>query len=651
MNHSNDDDDDKGQSLHELSVHHQASIISQLVDIGSERNQQQHDKFLGFISCLQCLRPDGTYLRRTSIDAFVQKCYLALSYTWEPSEYEDPESGRYSVEDWAGNYLIPSKVRDCVLDRVLSYMRYVKVQVLWIDAHCIRQDTCRVAACTRHPSCIEQSDAIQAMDLVYQLSEYPVALLGRPLRVESELQLLARILSGKFVDKSINRLSMAIAFDEAREALWLLREITRDAWWTRAWTFQENYRGGQEMQLLIAHDSSLEQQKLRLEMFGKISGELCIQSVSFSKQATRLCLALRRVENKLSPNEVCWIDGVLRAAGRYALVLPESSAMTPTVVADIEARGLTKPWDRLAILANCCQYSVRLDGEALRQQNHSLSLSILAMSLLNGEILNNDDDGLNLMTSITTSKFLQRYLFAEFSAPTDGTHRLTFNKGCRLTSAKLTAEGISTNGHLWKLGRVVDTSMFPRKLPRIDEPNGRLKLDQRKRLLQLVLYLFRQRYRDLAGHIDGYLADDARAGKSYVKFTDKYLHRMATELATAIEAGRKLRLGRIWDPTESCSPYSAVFVWSNGGGYEGEAYPAPAFVFTSAWFRDPGSDAHDANDIDRHVSLEVSISLNRDGVPRLRTHAWRLGMCFFKGSPRTKVVFPWPRALQAVQSC
>lgn len=35
----NDDDDDKDQSLYELSLGHGASIISQLVDIGSERNQ------------------------------------------------------------------------------------------------------------------------------------------------------------------------------------------------------------------------------------------------------------------------------------------------------------------------------------------------------------------------------------------------------------------------------------------------------------------------------------------------------------------------------------------------------------------------------------------------------------------------------------
>lgn len=63
-----------------------------------------------------------------------------------------------------------------------------------------------------------------------------------------------------------------------------------------------------------------------------------------------------------------------------------SSSMTSTVIADIEARGLSKPWDRLA---NCCQYPVRLDGGALSRQCRSLSLSVLAMCLLNSEILDN----------------------------------------------------------------------------------------------------------------------------------------------------------------------------------------------------------------------------------------------------------------------
>ncbi|KAL6851167.1 hypothetical protein ACO1O0_008295 [Amphichorda felina] len=405
-----DYDDDKDQTLHELSLRHGASIVSQLVDIGNQGNQLRHIKYRSFVSRLQCLQLGGIKLRRTFINAFRKQEYVALSYTWTPSEYEDPEAGRYRVEVWDGNHLEPSIVRNCVFDRILGYMRYTNVQLLWIDAHCIPRDASDDPASTCHTRCTQKRDAIQAMDLVYQLSKHPVALLGRPLRVESELHLLERILLGDFVDDSMRRLLRATTIYEARKALWLLCEITRDSWWGRDWTFQENYRGGQRMKLLIRHDPSLEQQKLRLKVFGKM-------------------------------------------------------------------------------------------------------------------------------------------------------------------------------------------------------PEG------------------------------------------YATFTEMYLHRMAIELAAAVRARRKLRLGSIWDPKRRSSPYRAIFVWSSTEEDGDELCPPPAFVFTSARSRDPGSEAHEANDIDRHVSLEVDLEepLDCDGMPHLRIRTWRLGICFFEGCPRTKVVFPWPRALRAIK--
>ncbi|KAF6822493.1 hypothetical protein CPLU01_11991 [Colletotrichum plurivorum] len=123
---------------------------------------------------------------------------------------------------------------------------------------------------------------------------------------------------------------------------------------------------------------------------------------------------------------------------------------------------------------------------------------------------------------------------------------------------------------------------------------------------------------------------------------------MAAELAAAVLARRKLRLGSIWDDSEKPALYRALFVWSDQG--DDGPYPPAAFAFTSAWEGDSGSQTHDANDIDRHVSLEVDKgSRGSGGVPQLSVRRWLLGMCFFDGCPRTEVVFPWPRALQAVK--
>nr|XP_036581443.1 uncharacterized protein CTRU02_08493 [Colletotrichum truncatum]KAF6789794.1 hypothetical protein CTRU02_08493 [Colletotrichum truncatum] len=363
--------DDKNKSLRQLSRKHGISIIQQLVDIGSEGNQEEHSKFLWFITDLQCLVPGGSRLRRSPINAFNQREYVALSHTWKPWKPEPKERGRYRVQNWDNNSPRLSRVRNSVFDRILGYMDHVGVGYLWIDAHCIRQKTCGADDC-HHYRCFEKRNGLQAMDLVYQLSSHPVALLSWKLNTKSELFLLSEILSGKLVEDS-HELRLRGDADIAVEALKLLSEITQDNWWWRAWTFQENYRGGTRMQLLISHKPSLERQKLRHGVFGEITGELCIQSIKFSEQATRLCLALRGMVRQLSL-DLKMIDGVLRAAGKYTLLIHNSISMTPTIIADIEPRGLKKPWDRLAIIANCCQYPVRLNGNTLSQRRQSLSL-------------------------------------------------------------------------------------------------------------------------------------------------------------------------------------------------------------------------------------------------------------------------------------
>ncbi|KAK2601570.1 hypothetical protein QQS21_004888 [Conoideocrella luteorostrata] len=649
------DTDDRDQSLLQLRLRHRASIISQLVSIGSESNQREHAKFRYFITKLHCLRPkrpSGVELYRKSINAFYERQYVALSYTWEPSKYEDPLPGLYSVQNWDDNRFQPSPVRNCVLDRIRHYMDCVNIRMLWIDAHSIRQDTCGVESCSRHPHCAEKYDALQAMDLVYQLSEHPVALLGWQLTVESELHVLAQILSGHLVRKISDgefRLSEATSMHEAKKALWLLGDITHDKWWERAWTFQENYRGGSRMRLLITHNRSLELLKLQYQIFGEIPGELCIPSVKFSAQATQLCLAIRAAAGCLRSDDQQRIDTVLRAAGRYASMLPKSSCMTPTVIADIEMRGLLKPWDRLALIANCCQYPVRLDTEALCRLGQSLSLSALAMCLINGEILDNSNDDTTSVAGLTASELLKKLLFRGFTAPGDDNRPLTFNKGCRLTDVMLTPCGLVTKGHLWKLGHVIKTSTFSPKLPWIDDPRGHLTLEERKTLLKLVSYLSDRGYRPLAERLHDYLDYDAKAGGEFTSFTEMYLNRMAVGIAATIRAGQNLRLGCIWNERQQ-SPYRAIFIWTGAGAETTDQAPED-YVFTAARQGDPGSYGHDANDIDRHVSLQVDFNgrPGRSGLPQLHVRRWLLGICFFDECPRSEVVFPWPQVLHAVR--
>lgn len=152
-------------------------------------------------------------------------------------------------------------------------------------------------------------------------------------------------------------------------------------------------------------------------------GELCIRSDDFRHQDTRLCLALRRHETK-------GIQQVLDAAGECRLLLQSSDSITAQVISDIGKRGIDRPSDRIPIIANCCQYSIRLNTRS--QQVPSLSLSTLTICLLNSEILDNSLRELTpgLLSKKTVSRYLGAQLFWRLYAPKDKP-KLTFNKGCR----------------------------------------------------------------------------------------------------------------------------------------------------------------------------------------------------------------------------
>lgn len=74
-----------------------------------------------------------------------------------------------------------------------------------------------------------------------------------------------------------------------------------------------------------------------------------------------------------------------------------------------------------------------------------------------------------------------------------------------------------------------------------------------------------------------------------------------------------------------------------------EVLSEASFVFT-AW--KPGGHIETRSGVrnaDKYVSIEVDLDgSTEDGLLRLRTKRWINGLCFFNGSPRFNVMFPWP---------
>ncbi|RYP70649.1 hypothetical protein DL769_004895 [Monosporascus sp. CRB-8-3] len=635
------DGDDSRHSLRDIAKHHRQPIVSLLVDI--QRHQAQQSDFLRFLNGLECFKIDDnrSILFRQRTNAWEDRRYVALSYTWEPSDDEDGTSGGYGVQDRSRNCCYKSPVRNCVFERVTKYMRYEDVKLLWIDRHSIPQKTCKRHSC-RHKECSRKKKGLQSMDWVYKQSAYPLALLGRPIKSRYELQLLYEILEGRFVVGHYREENASRR--RARDALLLLHKITSDLWWRRAWTFQENYKGGKAMNLLISHPPSWDEQKRRYRIFGGIPGELCISSVQFSDEATRLCQAFRRAESQ-TPEEKWAIRTITTRAGRYAVLLKGSESMAPAIIADVERRGVSNPWDRLAIVANCCSYPVRLHIQQLHEEDHSLSLSMLAMCLLNGQILHNGRPSLRPVSGMTVSGFLKAQSFDGLSSPQDERSQ-TFNKGCRFIKVTLTEAGILTSGHLWKLGPTIRMAQFNDQLSPVRAVRGALDPQEQQLLTQLCRKLnSSHESKVLASQIKNYLRQDAMGNEPF-GFGENYVLKMAAEVASAIREGKVLRLGRL----EEQDQYTAIFVWGDGSSERFDH--GSALVFTSSQPRNPDPGGHDANDTDRHVSLEVergpTTVQTENGPPHLNIERWVHGLCFFVGCPRKQVVFPWPPGLKGI---
>ncbi|KAF6818668.1 hypothetical protein CPLU01_13245 [Colletotrichum plurivorum] len=708
------DTDDRNQSLRSIASEGGRSLVSQLLDIQTAVVEQS--KSLQFIKELDCLylnqsrkraadagdphaehdRP--VWKRERGVDALVRSDYVAVSWTWDVSEdYEDQTAGGHLVEN-ADGQLQSSDVRDQIFERI---RRYVEAQgdgleYVWLDRHCICQEPGE-----------EKNRGMQAMDLVYGHSDHPIALLARPIASREELGLLAEIIRGNLICKSSSAdfaLGSAAVLTPLKlsDALELLDAITSDLWWSRAWTFQENYRSEAKMKLLIPHSRELESRKKHEEdLFGSILGELSIQSLKFHKQVTRLCLACQRQRPDLADTT----DRILKRASNYEVLLRDTApgaqyltrwSQSPMIIKDVEPRGSKYCSDRLAIVANCCQYSTRLDEAALRRGEHSISFAMLGLYLLNGEMMKNPQASpkeIRAFQEMTVSTFIEEESFDGFCPP-GSKNPLVFNNGCRFINVELTEDGIETAGHLWKLHRVIQTHQFPIRGPASQEKSRDAhrhviwRLNQLQHVLKMLGYhpLARQLgtfvHRSLRSRIDG-------------SFSQAYMRTMARMVVAAIDAQKPLCLGGLLEGGDDIFMYKGIFVLDDYDDIEVESQwgpdtpsyfeddvpihrdgddsldsesntdddtdietgslEAPVFVFTSSKPRKEPSATMYPNDIDKHVSIEVNSRDLENGYygdglrPKLFTERWIHGLCFFGGHSRQPVLFPWHPALLDVE--
>lgn len=572
----------------------------------------KRDEASVFVRDLECLHlvdwGDTFKFEKDCINAFEVDCAI-ISYPWNQPGNEPEVAGSWFVEDDRR-----SKVPNYVWRRAADYMRGEKVEYLWIDAECIAQENSEAKA-----------KAISEMDWLYHHGSHPFGMLTRVVEEEIELHVLAQILQGE--DFSLKKGNTA----EAWPAIRLLGEITSDIWWTRAWIYQENYHGGKRMDLLMPHGRELETLKAEYaDLFSDLKGELIINSVQFSGALTDLCSAFIRSNPPRFQKGVA--SQIISRAGRYSTLLTTQSSMSPTIIADIGKRHVTNHPDRLDISANCCSYNIRLDRDVLDRERHSVSVAILVLFLLNGEIFCETSPTTKSPFDLTVVEFINRYAFKKFSPPFQP-YELTFNKSCRFVEPSLAGDGVHTCGHLWQLcRRTIKISCEQAKKWHTPEAT----------LWGLQKYMEKYEYKKglLNEHQIAYRLKELR--KQSPQFpSHEYMWKMVKTLADALKRGSTLRLGFLCNSRKpGRSPPTAVFVCPN----EAMDRHGPSFVFTSFRVKKT-SDGPGYNDVDKHVSLQVDVRNTGELPPRLSARAWMHGLWFWTEAAQP-VMFPLPRILR-----
>ena len=325
------------------------------------------------------LTPSDSLLRLANRSALRNSsAYVAVSYTWSR------DSGWSDDPDEPLDILCHdmSKRRSAtpldVLYRSVAYAFAHGIDAIWIDQECIDQT---------NP--IEKENSIQEMDLVYQESDHPIAVLEFEFQTQAELDVFQSICDDAFFTFDPNQI-------EVLESV--LLTLSEDKWFERAWTLQESVSAGVSMTLLF-YAVGLR----KSPHFGPTPGEFEISIWDFQNAMVNV---RNLVEEGLAAGawpddssaiyvsncaDVLWnciptiipdeVSGSLMRDGSHRQKCNAAQALT-----FLDDRLNSVFSDRLAILANLCNYDYRIDSSVLELPNSSFAVCALTLAILNGDM-------------------------------------------------------------------------------------------------------------------------------------------------------------------------------------------------------------------------------------------------------------------------
>ncbi|GAB7360175.1 hypothetical protein MBLNU230_g7937t1 [Neophaeotheca triangularis] len=601
------------------------SVVLRLLDMECE--QVPNDKSATFFEDVLLLKVDelgeSVLKLNRDLDAVETGDYVAVSYCWNEPNPKRNMAGAYDICYPSAKPPRSNKVRNEVLDRVIRYAEVCETPYIWIDQECSPQIDGEA-----------KQQAINSMDLIYRVSSYPVGLLAVELSSQEEVDALEDLMSSRCVewepwrDDADPRLT---EFCCPQTVLRVLQQLYDDPWWTRGWIYQEDYLSSIALDLLIRRGPNT-----NAPDFGLFEDEMCLPMTTFREQATLFLHACQTEQLAMARP----YEGMLQRFAKFNVLYhlsgdAKGKAMSARIIADVQQRQTGKEHDCLRIAANSCDYAIRFNPCTMLEKEHDVQLCLLAMYLLNGEILRDSQQIETWSPETDVGAYLNRKTTAAFDPPVKSRH-LTYLKGCRLPQVTFEREGIQTKGHLWIINDVLRTKCWSlptlsRKRKRRDHRAPRLDDYHRGRLESLASRLSQG---PLQRRLRGYLAEEFQSATRSP--AERHMDLMAISVAEAISADKTLHLASSSKSPDDCG----IFVGLPDEMFRGAPDPFK-HVYTS-WSNHMHKDKLRRQ---LHVSLAVRHEgVGTEGKPLLSTVQWVNGLVFYSTKNETDVVFKWPPA-------
>ncbi|KAF4991859.1 hypothetical protein FDECE_13886 [Fusarium decemcellulare] len=355
--------------------------------------------------------------RRTNDQASNCDHFIAVSYCWsDDTNRGNANDPPYKVIEEDGS-IRDMRVAKNTTDRIVAFARENGFRMIWIDQECIEQDN----------PC-EKELAIQAMDHVYLRAHTSIGLFNAqlqqkeldsfmiPYEAQKDRQFLSRRGRRPFIN--CHRI-------DTRQMCDALSKICNDRWNTRAWILQEAFTSNGNMVLLfprakeirvdgwllICQESSRSELAIRLdaiqdcfELCKPLVRGLLLKDLDDAKSGTPKEGSQRQKTKGGKKQE----DGSAKATEvsmtitRMDFFHPEKTKGSDTIFINslkprrtcnaavaltyLQFRGLLRVSDKLAIVANMCEYHVRLNTTEIEKTQNSLATCVLVMSLLNNDL-------------------------------------------------------------------------------------------------------------------------------------------------------------------------------------------------------------------------------------------------------------------------